>query len=89
MARTQSRPAAAGASPSSFLPAHPELLPDVLPDAERTRLALAAVLELLHGCDPDYQLSAGGLLLLLEPIAGGLDALCGDLRTATGAFLIN
>lgn len=88
MARTQSRPAAAGAATPS-LSAHPELLLDVLPDAENTSLALCAVLELLRGCDPDHQLSAGGLLRLLEPIAGSLDTLCGDLRAAAGTFSIN
>lgn len=90
MKRTQSvaAPAAAFAQPT-FSPDYEDPLPDVLQDAERTRLALASVMELLHGCDPAYQLSAGGLLFLLEPIAGGLDTLCGDLRMATGTYSIN
>lgn len=61
----------------------------MLPDAERARLALASVMELLRGCDADHQLSAGGLAALLEPVWGGLDTLCGDLRTATGSISIN
>ena len=80
MARTQS---------PAFNPVRLAVLHDVLPEAENANRALLAVLELLHGCAPSHQLSAGGLLLLLEPIAGGLDTLCGDLRMVTGTALIN
>lgn len=88
MKHTQPSPATAGAA-SAFSPDREDPLPDVLLDAERTCLALASVMELLRGCGPEHQLSAGGLQFLLEPIWGGLETLCGDLRMATGAFSIN
>lgn len=81
MARTQSRPADAGAT-SAFPPVNVALLHDVHADAERTSAALASVIELLQGCDPHHQITTGRLLALLEPVAGGLESVCGDLGTA-------
>lgn len=57
-------------------------MPEVLADAERAAQAMAALLALLRGCAPDAVVPAGGLLALLEPLAAGLDGVCGDLRTA-------
>lgn len=81
MARTQSRPAAAGAS-SCFSTDREALLHDVHADAQRLCLAVGGLLALLQGCDPEHPLNAGGLLALLEPVAGGLDVLRADLSTA-------
>ena len=82
MARTQTAPASAGAT--SVSPDHLELLHDVHSDAQGIRLAMASLMELLRGCDPAYQLSAGGLESMLEPIWGCMETLCGDLDTAKG-----
>lgn len=82
MISNQPRPAAPGAFPFALLfPEQLELLHGVRCDAERVNAALAAVMELLQGCKPDHQLTAGNLDSLLEPIWAGLDTLCGDLRT--------
>lgn len=81
MASTQPGPATPGLT-SSFSSRF-ELLHDVRLDAERVNAALAGVMELLQGCRPDHQLTAGKLDALLEPVWAGLDTLCGDLRTAT------
>lgn len=55
-------------------------------DAERTWLAMSAVVQLLNGCDHDHALSAGGLLCLLEPIAGCMETLAGDVGMAKNHF---
>lgn len=81
MASTHPGTATPGATTSDFSTDDEALLPGVQADAERTCLALASVMELLRGCDPSHPLSAGGLYALLEPIWGGMDTLCGDLRT--------
>jgi hypothetical protein len=86
MARTQSRTADAGAT-SSFSPDREAMLRDVHADAQRLCLAVSGLLALLQGCTPDHPLSAGGLLALLEPVAGGLDVLRMDLGTAANAAL--
>lgn len=80
MANTQTRPATPGAT-SAFPPDFVELVTGIRHDAEQARRALAGITELLHGCDANHQLSAGGLQSLLEPIWASLDTLCGDLRT--------
>jgi hypothetical protein len=67
---------------SSFPSVHVELLRDLQDDCARTNQAMACLIELLGSCDPDHRLSARGLLALLEPVAAGLDVLCGDLATA-------
>jgi hypothetical protein len=61
-------------------------LRDVLSDAEGAWMALAVVVDMLRGCAPGHQLSAGGLLRLLEPVAGTLDVLCSDLGTVALKF---
>ena len=82
MASTHSGPATPGPFPFAlFFPDQLEHLHDVRLDAERVSAALAAVMELLQGCDPAHKLSAGNLESLLEPVWAGLDTLCGDLRT--------
>lgn len=85
MARTQTRPAAAGIA-SPFPPAPPAdeaMLAEVLDDAQRTSAALSAVMELLHGCNPTHQVCAASLAALLDPIWAGMETLCGDLATAS------
>lgn len=88
MAKTPSRPASAGAT-SAFSPVRLAMLHEVHADAARACLALATVLELLHGCDPAHQITCGGLLALLEPVAGGLESLTGDLNTAIHPLTLN
>lgn len=88
MARTQSRPADAGAT-SAFSPSREAMLHDVQADAQRTCSALASVMELLQGCDPAHQITTGHLLALLEPVWGGLETVCGDLATAGGSISFN
>lgn len=80
MARTQSRPANAGAT-SAFSPEREIMQQELQADAERASQALASLFELLQGCPPDHQISTGRLLALLEPVVGGLDVLCCDLAT--------
>ena len=67
---------------SSFSPAREELLRDIHADAQSLALAMSTMFELLRGCDPDHQVTAGGLLALLEPVTGGMETLVGDLGTA-------
>lgn len=88
MARTQSRPATAGAFLPPVPPDDEALLQEVCTDALKANQALASVLALLKGCPADHQLRAGVLAALLEPIAGCLDTLCCDLGTVsrTGAL---
>lgn len=74
MARTQST--------SSFSPEREELLRDIHADAQTMSLALSALFNLLQGCDTDHQVSAGGMLGLLEPITGCMETLVGDLGCA-------
>jgi hypothetical protein len=76
------RPHMARQSTSSFSPAREELLRDIHADAQTMSLALSALFDLLQGCDVDHQVSAGGLLGLLEPISGGMETLVGDMGTA-------
>lgn len=66
-----------------------ELLTQIHGDAERTWLALSGLLELLHGCDPDHQISPAKLVHLLEPTAAAVEMLCGDVGTAKHAFFVN
>lgn len=71
-------------STSAIPSAHVELLQELRDDCIRTNHALACLLALLGSCDPDQPLSAQGLHALLEPVAAGLDVLCGDLASAAG-----
>lgn len=80
MAKTQTRPATPGAT-SAFSPDFVELLTGIQHDADMTCKALSSIVTLLHGCDEGVPLSVAGMYSLLEPIAGSLDTLCGDLRT--------
>lgn len=82
MTSNQPGPVTPGPFPFAlFFPDQLELLHGVRLDAERVNAALAAVMELLQGCDPAHKLTAGNLEALLEPVLAGLDTLCGDLRT--------
>ena len=54
---------------------------DVLIDAQCACVTLTTIVELLRGCAAGHQITAVGMLRLLEPIAGNLDTLCGDLGT--------
>jgi hypothetical protein len=83
MAHTQPGPATPGTT-SVFSSDREELMHGVHTDAQGICLALASLMELLRGCDPAYQLSAGGLESILEPIWGCMETLCGDLNTAKG-----
>lgn len=80
MADSRTRPATAGAT--SAFSTDPALLPQLQADAERACRALVCLIELLHGCPPDHVITTAGLLALLEPVAGGLESLAGDLSTA-------
>jgi len=94
MAHVQTRPDTSGASSRSHVSAtagpDPEVLAELLhgctAECTHTTQALASLVQLLQGCAPDHRLSAGGLLALLEPLAGSLDSLCNDLRTADTFF---
>jgi hypothetical protein len=67
---------------TSFSPAREELLRDIHEDAQSLAHAMTTMFELLRGCDVDHQVSTGGLLALLEPVAGGMETLVGDLGSA-------
>lgn len=54
-------------------------LADSCEDAERTQNGMAGFMELLQGCDAGYDLTAGNMLALLEPVFGGLVSVCEDL----------
>lgn len=85
MAHTQPGPATPGPFPFAlFFPERLELLHETRLDAERVNAAVAGVMALLHGCDPNHPLTAANMTALLEPIWAGLDTLCGDLRTVDG-----
>lgn len=92
MAHAQTRPDTSGARSRSPVlttdtaPALAELLHGCTAECTHTTQALASLVQLLQGCAPDHRLSAGGLLALLEPLAGSLDSLCNDLRTADTFF---
>lgn len=95
MAIAQTRSDTSGASARSHVsPADPgpdtdclaELLHGCTAECAHTTQALASLVQLLQGCKPGHTLSAGGLLALLEPLAGSLDSLCNDLRTAHTFF---
>lgn len=91
----QSRPDTSGASARSHV-SHAatgpdtdclaELLHGCTAECAHTTQALASLVQLLQGCKPGHTLSAGGLLALLEPLAGSLDSLCNDLHTAHSLF---
>lgn len=81
MARTQPRSAVAAVIPPAP-PADPALLAEVHSEAEQARDALAAVVQLLQGCNPTHQVPAGSLARLLAPVWAQLDQVCGDLATA-------
>jgi len=98
MAIAQTRPDMSGASARSHVPPAAsgpeadclaELLHGCTADCAHTTQALASLVQLLQGCQPGHTLSAGGLLALLEPLAGSLDSLCDDLRTANAVALTN
>lgn len=46
---------------------------DTLCDAQDAHISVKALLELLHGCPPDYPLSAGLFVGLIESIRERLD----------------
>lgn len=64
-----------------------DILNELHDDAERTWLAMQAIVQLLNGCDASHPLDAGPLLCLLEPIACSVETLCGDLGMAKHTFL--
>lgn len=66
--------------PPSF--AGSDLASGLAADARRLALATAALTDLLRGCGDDTQVSAPGLLYLLEPIAAALELLLADAETA-------
>lgn len=82
MARSQTRPAVAGAVIPPYPPADQALLAEVLDEAQQARDALAAVVQLLQGCNPAHQVPAASLGRLLAPVWAQIDQVCGDLATA-------
>lgn len=50
-------------------------------DAQTLHQGLDLLVELLGQCAPAHQVSAGAVLALLDPVAGGLEALQADLHT--------
>ena len=56
---------------------------DTLCDAEDAHLSVKALLELLHGCPPEYQLSAGLFVGLIESIRDRLDNVVDGLHVVT------
>lgn len=64
-----------------------DILHELHDDAERTWLAMRAIMQLLNGCDPNHPLDAGPLLCLLEPISSSVETLCCDIGMAKNHFL--
>lgn len=58
----------------------PEMLADTQRDAEAARLSVSALAELLRGCPPDYQLSAGLFLGLVVSVQMYLENVVDGLR---------
>lgn len=84
------RPTMAHTQPtSSFSPALEELLKGIHDDARIMSQAMTALFELLSGCDPDRQVTCGGILGLIEPVVGSMDTLVGDLQSARNLGAIN
>jgi hypothetical protein len=69
------------ANPYVDMPEGNAALQDVLIDAQCACVTLTTIVELLRGCAAGHQITAVGMLRLLEPVAGSLDTLCGDLGT--------
>lgn len=63
-----------------------EVLDDLLADADDARVALSAVVQLLKGCPPTYDICAGNLGRLLTPASGLLEQFCLDLNTVINAL---
>jgi hypothetical protein len=59
-------------------------LPDTLASAEDARTSVAALLELLRGCPPDYKLSAGLFLGLLVSVHAHLENVVDGVAVAAG-----
>lgn len=55
------------------------MLLEVYGDFERTHQGFGGFMQLLQGCEPGYELTAGNLFALLEPISGAMDDLGSDL----------
>lgn len=55
-------------------------LTDTLVDAEHANMSVGALVELLHGCPPDHQLSAGLFLGLVVSVKCHLDNVVDGLR---------
>lgn len=64
-----------------------DILHELHDDAERTWLAMQAIVQLLNGCESDHRIDAGPLLCLLQPLASSVEMLCGDLGMAKHSFL--
>lgn len=58
---------------------------DTLACAEDARTSVAALLELLRGCPPDYKLSAGLFMGLLVSVQANLDNVVDGVAVAAGA----
>lgn len=58
-------------------------LSDTLVDAEHAHMSVGALVELLHGCPPDYPLSAGLFLGLVVSVKSQLDNVVDGLRVAS------
>lgn len=64
-----------------------DILHELHDDAERTWLAMQAIVQLLNGCESDHRIDAGPLLCLLEPISSSVETLCCDIGMAKNHFL--
>lgn len=53
---------------------------DTLTDAEHANMSVGALVELLHGCQPDHQLSAGLFLGLVVSVKSHLENVVDGLR---------
>lgn len=84
---SRSRPNAAGADARAAVPEihAQETLRALHSDALTLHQGLDLLVELLGQCAPAHQVSAGAVLALLDPVAGGLEALQADLYTLAAA----
>ena len=58
----------------------PGMLADTLVDAEHANMSVGALVELLSGCAPDHQLSAGLFLGLVVSVKAHLENVVDGLR---------
>lgn len=62
---------------------------DTLVCAEDARTSVAALIEMLRGCPPDYKLSAGLFVGLLVSVQANLDNVVDGVAVAAGASRVH